>query len=125
VLALDELPAAARAGVERGLAAEHPAVLRELLRGRVRPLAAGATPTLLATGERDPLLPPPAAAALAAAIGAEHRVLPGLGRWLPCAPGWERCVGIVHRWTVQRLGTALLELYAEAMAERDANDADD
>src|SRR5579885_1703393 len=34
VLALDELPAATRAGVERSLAAEHPAVVRELVRGR-------------------------------------------------------------------------------------------
>jgi pimeloyl-ACP methyl ester carboxylesterase len=122
VLALDELPAATRAGVERSLAAEHPAVVRELLRGRVPLLAAGSTPTLLATGEHDPLLPPPAAAALAAAIGAEHRILPGAGRWLPCAPGWERCVGVVHRWLVQRLGEGLLELYAEAMAERDVDD---
>src|SRR5581483_3885194 len=44
VLALDELPAATRAGVERSLAAEHPAVVRELLRGRVPLRAAGSTP---------------------------------------------------------------------------------
>ncbi|HLK10885.1 MAG TPA: alpha/beta fold hydrolase [Candidatus Binatia bacterium] len=125
VLALDELPAATRAGVIGGLAADHPAAVLDLMRGRVRPAAPGATPVLLATGERDPLLPPPAAASLAATIGAEHHLLPGAGRWLQCAPGWEQCVGAVHRWIVQQLGERLLDFYAEAMAERDGEDVDE
>jgi hypothetical protein len=39
---------------------------------------------------------------------------------MPLAVGdWQAHAGAVHRWLVRRLGDTVLELYAEAMAERD------
>jgi hypothetical protein len=35
---------------------------------------------------------------------------------------WQEAVPRVHRWLVRRLGEANLELYAEAMADRDEVD---
>src|SRR5439155_769830 len=84
--------------------------------------ALSAPPVLIGhdvAGDRDPFLPAPAAAALARTIGAQHEALDGAGHWLLAGPAWQRCVGLVHRWLVQRLGEPLLERYAEATAERD------
>jgi pimeloyl-ACP methyl ester carboxylesterase len=82
-------------------------------------------PTLVVAGERDPLLAPPAAAALAAALSAEFVEIAGAAHWPILAPGWQRTVAEVHRWLVRRLGEGLLDFYAEAMAERDAGEPDD
>src|SRR4029077_11348142 len=81
-------------------------------------------PALVVAGDRDPLLPVPAAAALAASLAADHVVVPGAAHWPILAPAWQRTVAEVHRWLVRRLGESLLDFYAEAMAERDT-DADD
>ena len=44
------------------------------------------------------------------------------------APGaderFQATGGLIHRWLVRRLGESLLEYYAEAMAERDAEAED-
>jgi len=82
-------------------------------------------PTLVVAGEHDPLLRPPGGAALASALAADFVEIPGAAHWPILAPGWQRTVGEVHRWLVRRLGEALLDFYAEAMAERDAGEPDD
>ena len=46
----------------------------------------------------------------------------GEGHWLPAAAAWQRAGDRVHRWLVQRLGDTNLELYAEAMADREQDD---
>ena len=118
-----------RAGLsERGpgamtdLGPEPGAAVRDVARGRLWPAAPAGVPTLLVTGSADQLLTPAVAARLAATIGAEREVLAGAGHWLVVGPGWEQLVDVVHRWLVQRLGETLLELYAEAMAERAATE---
>jgi pimeloyl-ACP methyl ester carboxylesterase len=97
-------------------------VIRDVARGRPAPAALAGVPGLLLAGARDPLLPPPEAAALARAVGAEHQQLEVAGHWPLAGPAWQEAVGRVHRWIVQRLGAPLLERYDEAMAERDAED---
>jgi pimeloyl-ACP methyl ester carboxylesterase len=114
------LPEAVREELARILGPDDVAVVREVLWGRARPLVAAPVPTLVVSGARDPLLPPPAAAALARALGAEQRVLAEAGHWPLAGPGWQRAGDLVHRWIVQRLGEGLLELYPEAMAGREA-----
>src|SRR5262245_41904136 len=120
-----------RAGAARRAFGETPADLDvesaravlDAVRGRPS-LAPLAVPTLVVAGERDPLLPPAAATALASSLAADHITIPGASHWPILAPGWQRTVAEVHRWLVRRLGEALLDFYAEAMAER-AADADD
>jgi hypothetical protein len=51
--------------------------------------------------------------------GAASCVIPEGGDWLPCGRAWQACVMAVHRWAVRGLPDSALELYAEAMAERD------
>jgi pimeloyl-ACP methyl ester carboxylesterase len=82
-------------------------------------------PTLVVAGDRDPLLPAPAAAALASSLAADHVAIPGAAHWPILAPAWQRTVAEVHRWLVRRLGESLLDFYAEAMAERGADRDDD
>jgi pimeloyl-ACP methyl ester carboxylesterase len=115
----------AAADVVAALGPEDARAVRDVVWGRVSAVPAPGVPTLLLAGERDPLLPPAAARALAEALGAEHRVLAGEGHWPLVGPSWATAVGFVHRWLVQRLGESLLELHAEAMAERAADDADE
>ncbi len=114
-----ELPAPLGSAVVASLAPESPRALREVVRPRTPPAAVAGVPALVVAGDRDPLLPPPAAAAFARTLGAEHRSLDAAGHWLLAGPAWQRGVGLVHRWIVQRLGEPLLERYAEAMAERE------
>ncbi len=113
----------ARSQVLAGLTLEDAASVRDVAWGRV-PLArpAGGAPTLLLAGELDAVLPLGSADSFARGVGAELRVLEGAGHWPLAGAGWQSTVAIVHRWLVQRLGAALLELYEEAMAERDAED---
>src|SRR6059058_3468513 len=114
-----ELAAPLCRAVVASLAPESPRVLREVVRPRTPPAAVAGVPALVVTGDRDPLLPAPAAAAFARALGAEHQSLDGAGHWLFAGPAWQRGVGLVHRWIIQRLGEPLLERYAEAMTERE------
>jgi pimeloyl-ACP methyl ester carboxylesterase len=79
-------------------------------------------PTLVVGGEYDPLLPRNAGIALASMLGAEHVEIPGAGHWPLLPPCWRSTVGIVHRWLVHRLGEPLLDLYAEAMADREPDE---
>jgi pimeloyl-ACP methyl ester carboxylesterase len=112
-----------RSQVAAGLALEDAASVRDVAWGRVSPSRpAGGAPVLLLAGELDAVLPLGAAESLARGVGAELRVLEGTGHWPLAGAGWQKTVGIVHRWLVQRLGAALLELYEEAMVERDADD---
>ena len=107
------------------VAAEDPRLLAALARGgRIVP-PDPLPPTLVVRGERDPLLPPAEGRAFARALGAEDHEIPSGGHWFVAVGQWQRCVHVVHRWLVQRLGAPLLELYAEAMADRDADDAEE
>jgi pimeloyl-ACP methyl ester carboxylesterase len=106
------------------LAPESAAAVRDVLWGRVRPTPAG-IPTLVVAGDRDPLLPLDDAEALARTLGAERATIAGAGHWPLVDATWQQTAGVVHRWLVQRLGAPLLELYPEAMAERDAETEDE
>lgn len=93
----------------------------DVLRGRgVAPPVPG-PPALVLAASNDPLAPPETTRPLATALGAEHQVIPASGHWLITDGPWQTTGGALHRWLVQRLGEGLLELYAEAMAERDAD----
>jgi pimeloyl-ACP methyl ester carboxylesterase len=117
-----ELPAAECAAVLAGLRPESAAVLRDVVRGRFRPAAIPGVGTLVVSGERDPLLPPVSATLLARTVGAEHEAIQAGGHWLLGGSCWQRAADVVHRWTVRRLGEPLLEYYAEAMSDREANE---
>lgn len=103
------------------LVAEPKEPVLDVVRGRVTMPPASA-PALLVGSRDDPLLAAPEA--LATALGAESAVLPAPGHWAAAGSGWQPAVTAVHRWLVLRLGEDLLELYAEAMAERDAENDD-
>lgn len=104
-----------------GLGVDTARAVLDVVRGRPPAPGALGIPTLVVSGARDPLLGAREATAMAAALGAEHADIPGAGHWPLLAPAWQRTVDVVHRWLVQRLGEPLLDLYAEAMAERDAD----
>ena len=106
------------------IAPDDAVAVRDVVWGRSRPAPAGAVPGLLLAGDRDALLPPAEARRLAASVGADVAMLEGAGHWPFVGPSWQRAVAVVHRWLVQRLGEPLLDLYAETMAERDAEDED-
>jgi pimeloyl-ACP methyl ester carboxylesterase len=114
--AFGDLPAAAASE----LAADTTRAVLDVVRGRPPAPGAIGVPVLVAGGDRDPLLPQDAAAALAARLGAEHLVIPGAAHWPLVESRWQHTVDLVHRWLVRQLGEALLELHGEAMAERDA-----
>jgi non-heme chloroperoxidase len=112
---LGGLTAAARAAT----ADEDPRVLSELARrSRVR-RPPGAPPALVVRGGSDPVVSNDDARGLAGDLGADLAEIPEHGHWLLAAPAWQETVHRVHRWLVQRLGEDNLELYAEAMADRD------
>lgn len=124
-LLLSGLPAAARELVAAELAPESPTAVLDVARARVDPAPLGAVPGLVLSGAEDPLLPPASAIAFADEVGAVHQALAGAGHWLLSGPVWQHMVGVVHRWIVQQLGEPLLDLHAETMAERDADDGDE
>jgi pimeloyl-ACP methyl ester carboxylesterase len=103
------------------LDAETARAVLDVVRGE--PPAGGplGVPTLVVAGEHDPLVDAAAAAALAATLAGDFVEIPGAAHWPILAPGWQRTVAEVHRWLVRRLGETLLDFYAEAMAERDAD----
>jgi hypothetical protein len=119
------LPAPVRAQTLAALGPDAAAAVADVVWGRlpIRP-AAPVVPTLLVRGEGDPLLSPPDAGTLARTLGADEQGLDGAGHWLIAGPTWQRAADLVHRWIVQRLGAPLLELYPEAMAEREAEEGD-
>ena len=102
-----------------GLASEDPRMLSELARrSRIR-RPPTMPPTLVLRGDADPVVSDADARGLADDLGADLAEISGQGHWLLAAPAWQDCVHRVHRWLVQRLGEDNLELYAEAMADRD------
>ena len=109
-------------GAPVGLAPEPAAVVRDVVWGRVALAPVPGTPTLVAAGDHDPLATTAEIAALAHALGAQIETLPGAGHWPLAGRTWQRTVDVVHRWVVRRLGAQNLDLYEEAMAERDADD---
>jgi len=109
------------ATIRAALGADDATVVRDVAWGRVRATPAG-VPTLVVAGDRDAVLPRPSAEGFARTVAGELHMVDGAGHWPFLAPTWQETVGIVHRWLVQRLGAALLDLYEEAMAERDADD---
>ena len=108
--------------VPAGLEMDSARAVLDVTRGRslVRPPLP--MPALVVAGEHDPLLPRPAATALAAMLRAEHVEVAGAGHWPLLPPSWRQTVGLVHRWLVRRLGEPLLDLYAETMAEREGGE---
>jgi non-heme chloroperoxidase len=101
---------------------EDPRLLSELARRTPIARPAHMPPALVLHGARDPFLSSDEAHGLATDLGAELIDLDGQGHWLPAAAAWQRAGDRVHRWLVQRLGETILELYSEAMADRDAED---
>ena len=115
-----DVPEPVRAQTVRGLAGEDAASVRDVAWGRVRAARpVNDPPVLVLAGDRDAYLPLDSAEALARAVGAERQVLEGAGHWPLAGAGWQTAVAVMHRWLVQRLGAGLLELYEEAMAERE------
>ena len=102
-------------------ASEAAAVVVDVVRARVRPVMPRA-PLLLLAGDADPRLHAAAHRALATALAADTCVVAGAGSSPFASPAWQEVVDRLHRWLVQRLGAGMLELYEEAMAERDADD---
>ena len=102
-----------------GASPEDPRLLSELARRTPIARPASMPPALVLHGARDPFLSSDEARRLATDLGAELIDLDGVGHWLPAAAAWQRAGDRVHRWLVQRLGDTNLELYAEAMADRD------
>lgn len=78
---------------------------------------------LVLRGALDPIVASEDARAFTRAVDGELEEIPARGHRLLCGPGWQDSVQRVHRWLVRRLGEANLELYAEAMADRE--DADE
>jgi acetyl esterase/lipase len=101
---------------------EDPRLLSEVARRTPVARPTRMPPALLLHGARDPFLSSDEARIFASDLGADLVELEGLGHWLPAAAVWQRAGDQVHRWLVQRLGETNLELYAEAMADRDADD---
>ncbi len=108
--------------VRDAMAAEDPRMLSALARRGAIGRPARRPPALVLRGAADPVVSDADVRRLAHALDAETSELPEHGHWLLAAPAWQECVHRVHRWLVQRLGEDNLELYAEAMADRD--DAD-
>jgi acetyl esterase/lipase len=101
---------------------EDPRLLSELARRTPVARPTPVPPALLLHGSRDPFLSSDEARAFATDLGADLVELEGRGHWLPAAAVWQRAGDRVHRWLVQRLGETNLELYPEAMADRDADE---
>lgn len=110
-----------RAGLLRDLRPEPASLV--LGAGRRRPIEPLPVPTLLVGGASDVRCGE--MRALAASLDAELVELAGGGPWLPCDLAWQEAVAVVHRWAVRGLPAGALDLYADAMADRDAGDETD
>jgi pimeloyl-ACP methyl ester carboxylesterase len=89
------------------------AFVRDVVRGRRPVPPATGPPMAVVVGERDRM------GARVAVAGARRLVVEGAGRWLLGGERWQAVAGTIHRWLVHELGAPNLELYEEAMAERD------
>ncbi len=96
----------------------------DVVRGRAMPPGAVPVPTVVLAGQRDPICPPDRAGDLASSLQADVEIVPDAGHWLIADAQWMTTANVLHRWLVRRLGEGLLELYAEAMAERDAEEGE-
>ncbi len=105
--------------IPAGLAPDSARALLDVARARPLERPPLEMPALVLASPMDPLLPGADAAALAAMLGADRVEIAGAGHWPILPPTWRRTAGAVHRWLIRRLGEPLLELYEEAMAERD------
>lgn len=94
-------------------------MLSELARRSRAPRPARVPPTLVLRGGADPVVTNDDVRRLVGELGADFSEIPAEGHWLLAPPAAQECVHRVHRWLVQRLGEDNLELYAEAMADRD------
>jgi len=100
---------------------EAAALVVDVVRGRTV-LHPADVPTVLVVGDADARCDAGDRATLGARLAADLVVLPAAGA-LPLATGrWQEHAGAIHRWLVQTLGETVLELYEEAMAERDGGD---
>jgi len=117
-----DLPDALRVAALGDLRPDDAASVRDVVWARLGARRLALTSTLVVAGTRDALLPPEAARTFAHAAGADLRLIEGGGHWLLAGPSWQNAVATVHRWLVQRLGAPLLELYPEAMAERESDE---
>lgn len=107
--------------VRRGLADDSARVLLDLARGRVT-MTHLAVRSLILAGACDALTSPAVVGAFASTLGADLTLLPNATRALTTDADWRRTAGMVHRWLVSGLEAEQLEFYAEAMADRDADD---
>jgi len=107
--------------IPAGLVPEHPRAVLDVVRKRLL-LEAAPVPAAILSGADDPLLPDPPG--LAQRLGAEWFGLGAQGHWPLVGTAAEETAAVVHRWLVRRLGEPLLELHAEAMAARDAEEED-
>jgi len=107
--------------IPAGLVPEHPRAVLDVVCNRL-PLEAAPVPAAMISGAADPLLPDPSG--LAQRLGAEWFGLRAQGHWPLVGTAAEETAAVVHRWLVRRLGEPLLELHAEAMAARDAEEED-
>jgi non-heme chloroperoxidase len=107
---------------DAGASPEDPRLLSELARRTPMARPVVMPPALVLHGALDPFLSSDEARGLSADLGAELIDLDGQGHWLPAGATWQRAGDRVHRWLVQRLGETNLELYAEAMADREDDD---
>ena len=123
-LAFGGAPGPVPPGLPQQLGPDDAIVVRDIALGRAQPVRTS-VPTLLVVGDRDPLLAVARAQAMAELLGADVCLLEATGHWPLAGPTWQRAAGAVHRWLVQRLGESLLEFYAEAMAEREAEEDDE
>lgn len=108
-------------GTLQALVPEPVGPVREVLRGRFT-LERPGVPVVVAAAANDPLIGD--SSGLAARLGADLLRLPGGGHWPQAAGQAQATAAALHRWLVRRLGEALLDLHAEAMAARDAEDPD-
>jgi non-heme chloroperoxidase len=115
-------PADADPRVAHLLAPDDRETVLDVIRCRGVASPGAGAPALVIAGDHDPLAPPADTDQLAAAIGAEQHRIREAGHWLVADEHWQTTANVLHRWLVRRLGEGLLELYAEAMAERDAED---
>jgi hypothetical protein len=104
----------------RGETRDDARLVRDVLWGDLP--ARADVPALVVAAADDPLLPAAAVRMLVAALDADEERFVGATRSPLVGPTWRTPVDAVHRWLVRRLGEPLLELYPEAMADRDADE---
>jgi predicted alpha/beta hydrolase family esterase len=97
-------------------------LLGDLARRRALEPCADPPTTLVVHGALDPIVSAEDAGRWAAAFRGEVLEMPQRAHWPMAGLHWQDFVRQVHRWLVRQLGEDLLELYAEAMDDSDAED---